>query len=175
MDTKQKLLGLLGGTNFRLIDGSSSVQEFKEIVQYNEKQYARIEAKGDQYQERILDLMSLILSEKLQPVMIGRFGNTSGYSLHRILNESFYAHGLESEWESCKRTALKALGEDGLDERQLEIISKAIDTIPEVMISLLVWIIGRLKVMPMQEVGNISRILSNMMKEGEYGDNKGHN
>ena len=32
MDTQQKLLDLLGGTNFRVIDGSSSVREFKDIV-----------------------------------------------------------------------------------------------------------------------------------------------
>ena len=175
MDTKQKLLDLLGGTNFRLIDSGSSAEEFKEIIQYNQKQYDRLEVKGEQHQERILDLMCFILANKIQPMMISRFGNTSGYSLHRILHESFYAHELGSEWEEYKQTALQALGDDGLDERQLEIISKAIDTIPEVMISLLVCIVGRLKVVPMQEVGNISKILAKMMKEGEYGDNKGHN
>jgi hypothetical protein len=152
-----------------------SAEEFKEIIQYNQKQYDRLEVKGDQHLEHILDLMCFILANKLQPIMISRFGNTSGYSLHRILDESFYAHELESEWKVCKRTALQALGEDGLDERQLEIISKAIDTIPEVMISLLVWIVGRLKVVPMQEIGSISKILAKMMKGGEYGDNKGHN
>lgn len=175
MDTKQKLLDLLGGTNFRLIGGSSSVQEFKEIVQYNEKQYARIEAKGDQYQERILDLMSLILAEILQPVMIGRFGNTSGYSLHRILDESFYAPEMESEWKACNRTALQALSDNRLDANQMTIISNVIDYLPDTMINLIVWVVGRLKLVPMQEVGNISRMMSKMMKEEGYDDNTGHN
>jgi hypothetical protein len=168
-------LDLLEGTNFRFIDGSSSVQEFKEITQYNQKQYDRIEAKGDRYRERILDLMTLILSETLQPVVISRFGDASNHSLRSILNDCFYTYEMKSEWEACKRTALAALGEDGLNERQLEIVSQTIDYLPETMINLLVWIVGRLKVVPMQEATNISRVLAKMMKEAGYDDSSGHN
>ena len=175
MDTKQKLLDFLGDTNFKFVNNGSSVEEFKDIVQYNQNQYDRIEAKGDHYRERILDLMTLILSETLQPVVLSRFGDTSNHSLRSILNDCFYTGEMKSEWEACKRTALAALGEDGLDERQLEIVSQTIDYLPETMINLLVWIVGRLKVVPMQEATNISRVLMKMMKEAGYDDNTGHN
>jgi len=175
MDSKQRLLDLLGGTNFRFIDSGTSVQEFKETVQHNQTQYARIEAMGDQYQERILDLICLILAEKLQPLMISRFGDTSEHSLHRILNECFYTPEMKLEWEACKQTTLAALSYDGLDAKQMEIISYVIDNLPVTIIDLLVWIVGRLKVVPMQEVKSVSKILAQMMKEGCYADNTGYN
>ena len=122
-----------------------------------------------------MDLMCLVLSETLQPVVISRFGDASNHSLRSILNDCFYTREMKSEWETCKRTSLQALGEDGLDARQLKIISQAIDYLPDMMINLLVWIVGRLKVVPMQEATNISRVLAKMMKEGGYGNNTGHN
>ena len=149
--------------------------EFKETIQYNQEQYARIEAMGDQYWERILDLTCLILADKLQPLMISRFGDTSEYSLHRILNECFYTPEMKSEWGKCKQLALKTLSDDGLDAKQIELISYVMDNLPETIIGLLVWIVGRLKVVPMQEVTSVSKILAQMMKEGGYADNTGCN
>jgi len=68
MDVKQRLLDLLGETNFKILDSSASVEEFKEIARYNQEQYARIEAIGDRHQERILNLICLALAEKLHPL-----------------------------------------------------------------------------------------------------------
>lgn len=175
MDTQAKLLDLFGGVKFKVIDSGASVEEFKEITQYNQGQYARIEAMGEQYEERILDLICLVIAEKLYPLVISRFGDTSEYSLHRILNECFYTPEMKSEWGACKQTALTALSGDGLDAKQIEIISNVIDNLPETIIDLLVWIAGRLKVIPMQEVTSVSKILVQMMKEGSYADNTGFN
>ena len=175
METETKLLDLLGGINIKVIDSGASVAEFKETVQHNQTQYARIEAMGDQHRERILDLTCLILTDKLQPLMISRFGDTSEYSLHRILNECFYTPEIKTEWEACKQTALAALSGDGLDAKQMEIISYIIDNLPETIIGLIVWIVGRLKVVPMQEDENISKILVQMIKEGCHGNNTGYN
>jgi len=175
MEKETKLLDLLSGTNFKFIDSGTCVQEFKETVQHNQTQYARIEAMGDQYRERILDLTCLILADKLQPLMISRFGDTSEHSLHRILNECFYTPEMKLEWEACKQTTLAALSCDGLDAKQMEIISYIIDNLPVMIIDLLVWIVGRLKVVPMQEVKSVSKILAQMMKEGGYADNTGYN
>ncbi len=175
MDSKQRLLELLGGTNFKFTDSNMSAKEFKDIVWYNREQFAKIEARGEDYQERILDLMYLVLTEELQPIMISRFGNASDRSLHRIFKETFNTPGIKSGWETCKQTALTALVYDGLDAKQLEVISCVIDNLPETIISLLIWIVGRLKVIPMQESTSLSRILTQMMKEGGYADNTGYN
>jgi hypothetical protein len=175
MDTEKKLLALLGGTNFKFIDDRTSVEEFKEIVQYNQKQCTMLEAMGDRYQERILDLMCLVLAERLQPIMINRFGDASDRSLYRVLKESFDTPRMKSEWETCKQTALIALGYDGLNVNQLQIISRIIDELPITIISLLIEIVGRLKVIPMQDFGNISQTLLQMMKEGGYASNTGYN
>lgn len=175
MEKETKLLDLLGGINFKVIDSGASVAEFKETIQYNQTQYARIEAMGDQHRERILDLTCLILADKLQPLMISRFGDTSEYSLHCILKECFYAPEMKSEWEACKQTTLAALSYDGFDAKQMEIIGYIIDNLPEMIIDLLIWIVGRLKVIPMQEGTSLSKILAQMMKEGGYADNTGYN
>ena len=174
METETKLLDLLGGINFRVIDSGASVAEFKKTIQYNQTQHARIEAMGDQYRERILDLTCLILADKLQPIVMSRFGDTSEYSLHCILNECFHTPEMKSEWEACKQTTLTAVSDDGLDAKQMEIISNVIDNLPETIISLLVWIVGRLKVIPVQEISSVSKILAQMMKEGGYADNTGY-
>ncbi|MGD9118742.1 MAG: hypothetical protein PVJ08_08455 [Dehalococcoidia bacterium] len=175
MDSKQKLLELLGGTNFKLTDSNMSVKEFKDMVRYNQKQYAILEAMGDRYRERIWDLMCLVLAEKLQPIMISRFGNTSDRSLYSILKETFNTPGIKSEWEMCKQTALDALGYDGLDAKQLQVINCIIDELPETIIDLLIKIVARIRVIPMQEYAGISQILIQMMREGDYADNTGYN
>lgn len=175
MDSKQRLLDLLGRGNFRFVDGSMSIEEFKDMIWHNRGQFANIEAVGDRYQEQILDLICIILAERLQPIMISRFGDASDSSLYCILRESLDTPEMRSEWETCKQTALAALGYAGLDTNQLEVISCIIDELPETIISLLIRIVGRLKVIPMQDFADISQTLLQMMKEGSYAGNKGYN
>jgi hypothetical protein len=173
MDAGTKLLDLLGGINFKVIDIRASGAEFRETVRYNEKQYAKIEAMGDQYEERIIDLMCLILAEKLQPIMVSRFGDTSDYALSQLFREQFDTPRMKSEWEYCKGLALEAIRGEGLDSAQMEIVGKIIDNLPETLIDLLVWIVGRLKVIPVQEAGSLSKILVHMIEEGSNANETG--
>jgi hypothetical protein len=175
MEKEKKLLDLLDGINFKVINNKASPAEFKEKAMHNQVQYARIEARGDQYQERILDLICLVLADKLQPVMINRFGNTADYFLSRVFHEQFDTPEIQSEWRECRQLALKAISDEGLDANQMEIISKVIDNLPETIISCLVWFVGRLKVIPMQEVASISEILLRMVKEERHANNTGYN
>jgi len=173
MDAGTKLLDLLGGINFKVIDIRASGAEFKETAKYNQKQYARIEGRGDQYEERIIDLICLILAEKLQPLAVSRFGDTSDYSLSQLFREQFDTPKMKLEWEYCNGLALEAIHDEGLDSGQIEITGKIIDNLPERLIDLLVWIVGRLKVIPVQEANSLSMILTHMMEEASNANDTG--
>lgn len=175
MDAKQRLLDLFGETNFKILNSSASVEEFKEIARYNQEQYARIEEIGDYYQERILNLMCLVLAEKLHPLAVNGPGDTSKYSLRRILAECFCSPGMKLEWGKYKQLALTALSGEGLDAKQTTVIGNIIDGLPDMIIDLLVEFAGRLEVIPIQDVSSFGIILAQMMKEGEYADNSRSN
>jgi hypothetical protein len=175
MDKKRRLFDLLGDINFKIIDNRASAAEFREKALYNQSQYAKIEARGDHYEERIIDLMSLILADKLQPVIINRFGNTSDYSLYLFFREQFTAPKMQVEWGKFKHLALEAISDEGLDDEQMEIVSRIIDGLPELLIDFLACLTGRLKVVPMQENTDVSMLLARMMMERNDADNTGYN
>jgi len=151
------------------------VAEFKETIQYNQEQYARIEAMGEQHQKRIEDYLCLVLAEKLQPILMRKFGNSSDTSFHQVLIEMFDCPGMKSDWEAIKQLALAALRSDGLNNQQIIIISNLMDELPGLIISFLIELAGRLKPIPMTIAPRVSSILARMMKEGSYADNTGCN
>ena len=175
METETKLLDLLGGINFKVIDIGASVAEFKETIQYNQIQYARMEAMGEQHQKRIEDYLCLVLAEKLQPILMRKFGNSSDTSFHQVLIEMFNLPEVKSDWEEKKQLALAALRSDGLNNQQIIIISNLMDELPGLIISFLIELAGRLKPIPMTIAPRVSSILARMMKEGSYADNTGCN
>lgn len=70
-----------------------------EIAKYNQTQHARIEAMGEQHQKRIEDYLCLVLAEKLQPILMRKFGNSSDTSFHQVLIEMFNLPEVKSDWE----------------------------------------------------------------------------
>jgi hypothetical protein len=171
MDKLQRFLDLLGDINFKVIDNRSSAAEFSEKALYNQAQYAKIEARGDHFEERLIDLMSLILADRLQPVIINRFGDTSDYSLYQFFREQVASPKMQVEWGKFKRLALEAISDEGLDAEQIEIVSRIFDGLPELLIDSLACLVGRLKVVPIQENTDVSRLLARMMEEGNNADN----
>lgn len=175
MDAVERLMELVGDIEFKSIDGNCSVDELRENVRHNLDQYAKIEAKGEQFEERVQDQISLVLAEKLNPMVIDKVGDSSESSLHHVVTEFFQTPESIAAWEKTRSTIRESLKADGLDESQIEALSGMLDSVPGLVIDHIVELAGRLKVIPMEEVSNITRILASMMKEENYDDNPTNN
>jgi len=175
MEIQEKLSELLEGTSFRTYSNCKSGEQFIEIARHNEEQYARIEAKGEQYQERIQNFVCLLLSEKLNPLAMEKFGNTSDASLRKLLSELLYNPEMTSEWKKNHKLALAALSNEGFNKDQIKIIGELFDAIPGIIINFLADFINRLKAVPMQEVWSITKVLVQMIKEASYADTQRNN
>lgn len=130
MEVEKKLLELFGGTNFKIIDGNTSIREFKDKVRLNEELHARIEAMGEQHVERIQDLICFILAERLYPLAIKEFGDASKSSLSYFLKELLNTPQANSEWLKIKQLAMAVLENDNFNKRQLQLIDDLFNCIP---------------------------------------------
>jgi len=170
MNTEQRLLELFDGINFKMINNDNSVEQVTKIVRHNGEQYDLIEAKGEPYKERLLDTISLVLAEKLHPIAMDRYGDTGETSIQHILNDTDSNPMAISEWEKTKQLALSTLKSDDFTESEMSLLSELLDSIPGMILDLIVELAGRLKVIPMTELSDITRILALMMKEEEHAD-----
>ena len=168
MGTESKILDLLAGIDFKVVDSNSSVEKFKEVATHNSRQYTRIEAMGEEHQKRIEDLICLVLSGKLDPMAMDRFGDTSDASLRKLLSDFFYIPEMTPEWEKIRKLALAALDDEAFTNDQIQSIAKLYDAVPEMMIDYLADSISRLKAVPMQEASSISKVLIHMIQERDH-------
>ena len=175
MDREQRFLELLGDIEFKPVSGKMSQVEFRRVAEVNLEQYTRLDTKGEHHLERMEDLVSLMLGEKLLPMCLDEFGDTRDYSLRCLLEKVFYSTEMESEWDECEKTALESLGDSGFKCEQLAIIKALLHSVPSMIVDYMVEQVGRLKMVPMQEVQRISSLLAQMMEEGGHGYNTGSN
>lgn len=175
MDTEQRLLELFDGINFKIVNGDNSVEQFKKIARYNQEQYDLIEARGELYEERLLDMISLVLAEKLHPIAMDRYGDTGEISVRRIFDETTSNPTTMSDLRKVKQLALSTISADDFNESQVSLLSELLDLIPEMILDFIVQLAGRLEVIPMTELSGITRILTLMMQEEGYADNTRNN
>jgi len=115
-------------------------------------------------------MISLVLSERLHPIALERFADTSETSIRRILDETASNPTAMSDWRKTRQLALLSLSADGFTEPQIAVFSKMLDSVIEMITDFIVQLAGRLKVIPMTELSGIARILALMMKEEGYAD-----
>lgn len=170
MDTEQRLLELFDGINFKIINGDESVEQYGKIARHNMEQYDLIETRGEIYKEQLLDMISLFLAEKLQPIAVDKYGDTGETSVRRIFDETSSNPEAITEWEKTKQLALSAVSDYGFSESEIDLLSEFLDLIPGMILDLIIELTGRLKVVPMTELSGITRTLTLMMQEEEYAD-----
>jgi hypothetical protein len=175
MNRERKFLELLGDVEFKPMPVEVTQVEFRRIAEVNLEQYTRLEAKGKHHLERVQDLVSLMLGEKLLPMCLDKFGDNSDYSLRRLLEGLFYSPEMESGWDKYEQMALESLGDSGFKCEQLTVIQELLHCLPSMIIDYMVEQVGRLKNVPMQEVPRISSLLAQMMKESGHGYSTGNN
>ena len=166
MDKCKKLLELTAGANFRLDVDYSSPQRFLESGERIEAEYAKIEALGEEHQNRIRRLMCLVFAEHLQPRALSKYGNTSDSSLRQVLADEFFKpdNGKDG-WVEAARLAREALRAQEFTEQQLEMIDQLFDSLPNVMIDVIVEGVRQMCLIPVAEGPDIAVILCEMLKE----------
>jgi hypothetical protein len=171
MDKGQKLLELMAGTNFRVHVDCSSPERFLESGKRIDAEYAKIEALGEDHQNRIWCLLRLVLAEQLQPQALSKYGNSSDSSLRRVLADELL-QSEDTKWIEAARMAKEALRGQGLTDQQLEMIGQLFDSFPGVIIDFIVEGIRQMCLVPLSEEPEIAGILCEMLKEAEgYADN----
>ncbi len=168
MGAKEKLLELLDGINFQPVDGNESPEEFQAKLRQNNEQYDLMAAKCKGLEPQVLDLLAFVLAERLYPLAMEKHGNTAEPSLRSILAETELNPETTPANDKVKQLALEVLRTDGLDDSQLEMIGTLIDAVPGMVLSALVELAARLKMIPMTEYSRIAGTLAMMMKEVAY-------
>ena len=166
---------LLNGVNFQLVDSNMSVGKFRDVAWHNYCEYNRIESMGPQYQQRLRDLIMMILARNLQVEVIDKCGDTANESSRQVISDSLDIVEVKAEWESIKLLILEALRFEGLNNDQMIVINQLVDKIPDILIDLMVELTGRLKPIPMADTPHISSLLAKMITEDIYDDDKRDN
>jgi hypothetical protein len=171
MDKGQKLLELMAGANFRVHVDCSSPDRLLESGKRIDAEYAKIEALGEEHQNRIWCLLCLVLAEQLQPQALSKYGNTSESSLRRVLADELLQPE-DTKWIEAARMAKEALRGQGFTDQQLEMIGQLFDNLPNVIVDFIVEGIRHLCLIPLSEEPDIAGILCDMLREAEgYADN----
>ncbi len=166
MDKGKKLLELMASANFRVHVDCSSPDRFLESGERIEAEYAKIEALGEEHQNRIWRLMFLVLAEYLQPRALSKYGNTSDSSLRQVLADEFFKpDNGKRDWVEDTRLARETLRAQEFTEQQLEMIDQLFESLPNLIIDVIVEGVRQMCLIPVAEGPDIAVILSEMLKE----------
>ena len=172
MDSGEKLLQLTDGITLMPIDGKSSPEEFRAAVRHNREQLALLEAKGDEFLERVIYLVSRFLAQSLIPAAQAKYGDSSEASLRRLLQEDYAERNVAAEISKFKQRVFQEFGKD-LDEKQLENVGALIEALPAIMTDVIVELADRLTWAPPDSHNDIADILAMMLKEEmKHGDDQ---
>ncbi len=172
MDTAQKLLQLTDGITIMPIDGESSPEEFWAAVRHNQEQLALLEARGDEFLERVMYLFSRFLAESLIPTAQAKYGDSTEASMRELLQEDYTERNVAAEISKFKLLVFQEFGKD-LNEKQLENVGMLIEALPVMMTDATVELAGRLILAPPESYDDIADVLAMMLKEDlKDGDDK---
>jgi hypothetical protein len=125
----------------------------------------KVEARGDS--ERVRDLISLILAEALQPAARLACGNDGSSAINQLL-EANWNNGGEQYWKDLTRLFRDALSPIGLEPVQEEKLIASFAQFPRLFKELLAVQAARIRLVPIENLGEVSGILAEMYRDGNH-------
>lgn len=163
MDSRSRLLTLMGGTDFSF---DTEFNDLGRAVKVWNRLVTESAVCSDEKQGRILDLIYLNMAEVLQPVAIGKYGDASTASIRRVLTDRCLKPevklGVEKIIQLFKD---EAIANPTLDDCQRDAICQFYDLIQRNFIEYVAQGVGRFRLVPVEETPQIAIVLADMARE----------
>jgi hypothetical protein len=164
-DSMKKLLELCAITDVPRYREPGTGAELLHNGRYYVELVEKVEARGES--ERINDLISLILAEALQPAARLAYGNGGSAAINQLL-EAKWNNGGEEYWRGLLRLFRDALSPIGLEPEQEEKLIASFDEFPRLFSELLAAEAARIRLVPVENLGEVAGILAEMYREGNH-------
>ena len=169
MDHQKKLLELCGITTLKKYTEPVTIGEMMQSGQDYLGVYDKITAQGELQLERVHNELSRLLAETLQPPAREKYGVAGAAAIKELLTEAWIASGKDG-WEQQKRLFQTAAVQMGLIPDQEKAFLALMDIFPDLLTDILATEAGRLKLIPLENLNEITRVLAEMFKEERYAD-----
>ena len=169
MDLGKKLLELTDGIAFQNDEGVDTPGKFKSMADYNYSQCLKIRAMDEERVIRIQEVMCAILGDALQKSTISEYGSTDEDAMRAVLARRFaepeiqqYLHKMLPIWK-------QAMEDEGIPPSVIRKLSQLIDCLPQMLTELILEAVRRWRLLPRSQAPEITRVLAEMLKEGDHG------
>ena len=166
MDHKKKFLELCGITQSRESTEPSSFKELMGTGRYYLDACDKVASKGELEEQRVFNEMSMVLAEGLQAPARERFGVADTNEIRQLLDEGWTASDKDG-WERQKLLVRTAASEIGLNQEQEGVFLELMGALPDILADLIAWHAARLKLIPVENLSEITRVLAEMFEEEE--------
>ena len=164
----KKLQALMGDVHFRsdFDQALDSPEHFLAIGEHNIRQWERIEAMGEDHEERIRNILANILASRLQEEAIEKHGDTDSSSLRQVLHGWFDQSKDREFQEKLRQTTKKTLlGLDFTEEQCAAVLVHIYDKLPEMLMDGIEELVAPVHSLPRSEAQSMAMVLADMIKE----------
>ncbi len=172
--TLERLQCLLGDVDFTWDERALDSPEIAlEIGERYSREFERIEAMGDEKEERIINLMFSFFAVMLQMLAIRQYGNGGITAIGKVVAEIYNKPNVKAEISRLRNTLEKALLTSTLTKEQINLLmTGVIDEIPRLLVDWFTELYVPYRLLPLTEAQSIAATLFDMMKEAGDADDR---
>lgn len=165
MNNGNKLLELCGITKSQKYREPRTGEELLQTGRNYLEQYEKAAALDEAQLQRIRSLYSLILAQALQPRARSIYQSGDSASISQLLESEWQKRG-EQDWQKQRVLINDALAITGLSPEQIAVLGKYFDEFPALLREFIAAEAGRLKLVPVENIGEVATVLAEMYREG---------
>lgn len=174
MDHREKLLQLLETTSLRKYSEPGTWEEAMEMGRYYSDMFDRVAARGELHAERVRGEMARLLAEAIQPMGRERYGVADAAAIRQLLVETWNSDVRDS-WGRQMSLMKTAASQTALSQGQQAAFMELMESFPDTFLDLVSSEVARLKLVPLENVGEVSLAVADMMKEDAHADQSSGN
>ena len=169
MDHGKNMLELLGTTSLRDYVEPTTFEQLMETGGYWADLFENAFAQGEVRTERIKGETARLLAEMFQPEARERYGGADAAAIRQLAAETFEADANE-EMNRQMDLLREGIGRSGLDAEQQSAFLKQMEAFKDTFIDIICAEAARMKLIPIENAGEISLAVTEMMKEDADAD-----
>jgi len=167
MDRGRKLLELLGVTSVKDYVEPTTFEQLMEIGGYYGDLFQNAFSQGEIHSERVECEIARLLAEALQPEARRRHGIADEAGVRRLAAETFETSATE-EWTRLMAILTEGITQEGLSPDQQAQILEFMEGFRDTFIDQICREAAKLKMIPIENVNELSLALAEMLKEDDH-------
>ncbi len=164
MDQGKKLQSLLGGPPVRGCSEPATYEELMETGGYFAEIFEKAFAQGEDHAERVDGEIARTLAEMFQQEARKRYGVADAAAIRRLASETFEADA-DKEMDMLMDLLRKGIGREGLTPEQQSAFLSEMETVKAGFIDMICAEAERMRLIPVENVSEVSLAVAEMMRE----------